>query len=390
MKVARMDYKYDILFKNAHIIDPASGRNGPGELLVRNSRVVPLPDGLEAKDVAQVIDCKGMYVLPGLINFHGHYAHYNNMSSLNPEIYELPNGVTTVCDAGSTGCSGFEGFLRTALLPSGLTMKAFINVASGGLACSDYIEDISPENYNERRLEYLFEMYGEHIAGLKLRIGKDINEGMGLEPLKASLALARKFNTGLSLHATFPLEPLQEIIPLLDKKDVLCHSFQSMGPYSILDEKGQILQEAWQAKERGVLFECAHGRLHCSFRLFSSALEQGFLPDIISTDGVAASVYRDRMFSLPVVMSRLMALGLPLKEAVRAVTATPAERLGLSGRVGTVAPGALADICIMKKEPRPVTFTDAYGAECCGQELLIPKLTLRAGKLVYCDSDFLF
>ena len=391
MKVKEPVRKYDFWLKNGHVSDPSQGIDGRHDVLIRNSRIMPVPEeGIDPKDVKETIDCAGYYVFPGLVNYHAHYAWHNNLSSISPEIYEIPNGVTTVCDAGSTGCAGFEGFLRSTLLPAGVTMKAFINVASGGLACSQYLENILPENYDIRRLEYLFEMYPEHIVGLKLRVGKDISDGMGTAPISAAVDLARSLNTRLALHATYPLEPMQEILPILGEGDVLCHTLQKMGQYNILDENGKLLPEVWEARERGVIFDCAHGRIHCSFDVFRSAMEQGFLPDMLSTDGIGVSMYRTKLFSLPIVMSKILALGMPLYDVVRAVTETPAKNLGLAGRVGTLSPGAQADVCVMKKDLRSVTFTDSYGAEQKADYLLSPQMTIRAGKLVYCNSDMAF
>ena len=73
------------------------------------------------------------------------------------------------------------------------------------------------------------------------------------------MKLARKYRTRLSLHATYPLEPMPEIVDRLGRGDVLCHTFQAKGPYSILDENGRIFPEVWSARERGVLFDSAQG-----------------------------------------------------------------------------------------------------------------------------------
>ena len=391
MKVKDPPKKYDFWLKNGHVVDPSQNIDGEYDVLIRNSRIMPVPSGgVNPKDVKEIIDCRGNYVFPGLVNYHAHYAWHNSMTSISPEMFEIPNGVTTVCDAGTTGTTGFEGFLRSTLLPAAVTMKAFINVAPGGLACSQYLENVNPENFDERRLEYLFEMYPEHIAGLKLRVGMDINEGLGTTPICAAVALARKFNTRLALHATYPLEPMQEILPILGKGDVLCHTLQKMGEYNILDSNGKVIDEVWDAKERGVIYDCAHGRIHCSFEVFRKAMEQGFLPDMLSTDGIAVSMYRNKLFSLPVVMSKVLALGMPLLDVVRATTETPAKHLGMEGKVGTLKPGAQADVCVMKKDERSLTFADSYGAEVKADYLLSPQMTIRAGKLVFCDSDFAF
>lgn len=64
------------------------------------------------------------------------------------------------------------------------------------------------------------------------------------------MKLARKYRTRLSLHATYPLEPMPEIVDRLGRGDVLCHTFQAKGPYSILDENGRIFPEVWSARER--------------------------------------------------------------------------------------------------------------------------------------------
>ena len=275
-------------------------------------------------------------------------------------------------------------------MPAEATMRAFVNVASGGLNTSRYIENIEPENYDPRALEYLFEMYSDYIVGLKLRIGKDINEGMGLYPLEESIKLAGQFGVPLALHATYPLEPMQEIVPLLRKDDILCHTLQKMGEYNILDENGKVIREVWEARERGVVFDCAHGRIHFSFEVGKKAFEQGFYPDIISTDEITISAYRDRMFSLPMVMTRVLALGMPLYDVVRAVTETPAKHMNLEGYVGTLRQGALADVCVLKVDEKPAEFTDCYGAHLRSEFRLVPQMTLKAGRMVFRTTDFTF
>ena len=60
----------------------------------------------------------------------------------------------------------------------------------------------------------------------------------------------------------------------------------------ILDENGRIFPEVWSARERGVLFDSAQGRIHCSFPVARAAIEQGFPPDVISTDLITFSVYQ--------------------------------------------------------------------------------------------------
>lgn len=384
--------KYEYWIKNGNVIDPVRGINEVTDILVSRGKIIDFPsEGIaDESEVRHIIDARGYDVLPGLIDFHGHFAWLNGSDSCMPDSYELPNGVTSACDGGSTGSSGFEGFLRSTILQTELTMKALVNVASGGMATHKYIENIRPENYDENGLAYLFERYSDYILGLKLRIGKGISDGMGVEPLRAAIRLAEKMNTILAIHPTYPLEPMSEIIPLLRRGDILCHPFQQMGDYNILDEGGKILDCVWKAKERGVIFDCSHGRINFSFTVAGAALSQGLYPDVISTDVSANSVYLKQVFSLPMVMTRFLAMGMPLVEIVRACTQTPAKLMGMEGKIGTLKPGAMADICIMKRQARTVTLTDMYGNAVNSNTVLIPQMTIKAGRVKYCNMDFVF
>jgi dihydroorotase len=58
--------------------------------------------------------------------------------------------------------------------------------------------------------------------------------------------------------------------------------------------------------------------------------------------------------TLPAILSKLMALGLPLPEAIRAVTTRPARVLGVEGQLGTLVEGGVADVAIFR--PRPGDF----------------------------------
>lgn len=392
MRVLEPVCKYDYWFRGGHVIDPLQGIDSVTDVLVKDGKIVPLPpDGkIEEKDAAQIVDAMGYYVLPGLIDHHAHFAWNHVDIGIMPDLYEFPNGVTSACDGGSVGSSGFGSFVRNTLQNSGLTMKASINVASGGLLTSQYLENVDPANFDEKGLTYLFNMFPEYIHGLKLRIGKDISDGQGVEPLKGSIKLAEKFETRLHLHTTATLEPMDKIMPLMRKGDILCHTYQSMGDYNILDDKGHVQQCVWDARKRGVLFESAQGRIHCSFDVARAAFKEGFYPDIISTDAVMVSVYQKRLFSLPLVMTRMLALGMPLKEVIRACTETPARLMGMSGQIGTLRPGAYGDICVMKLDQRQVELVDSYGNTMIHDCILVPQYTLKKGKVKYCNSDFFF
>jgi predicted amidohydrolase len=72
---------------------------------------------------------------------------------------------------------------------------------------------------------------------------------------------------------------------------------------------------------------------------------------------------------------------MPLVEVVRAATATPARVIGRAGELGTLAPGALADVAVFELEQGEFDFEDADGNTLRGTGRLTPYLTIRDGRL---------
>ena len=61
MKVKEPVRKYDFWLKNGHVIDPSQGIDGRHDVLIRNSRIMPVPEeGIDPKDVKETIDCAGL------------------------------------------------------------------------------------------------------------------------------------------------------------------------------------------------------------------------------------------------------------------------------------------------------------------------------------------
>ncbi|HMA01378.1 MAG TPA: dihydroorotase [Gemmatimonadaceae bacterium] len=62
----------DVLLEGGHVIDPATGRDEVADVLLRGGKVEALGRGLGRPDGAEVLDCAGAYVVPGLIDVHCH------------------------------------------------------------------------------------------------------------------------------------------------------------------------------------------------------------------------------------------------------------------------------------------------------------------------------
>jgi predicted amidohydrolase len=103
------------------------------------------------------------------------------------------------------------------------------------------------------------------------------------------------------------------------------------------------------ARARGVIFDVGHGTAAYDAETARIAIAEGFPPDTVSSDLYVAHLARPVRHDLPAVISQLVAAGLPERDAFAAATFRPAALLGLAGEVGTLAPGACADLAVLRR-----------------------------------------
>jgi predicted amidohydrolase len=138
-----------------------------------------------------------------------------------------------------------------------------------------------------------------------------------------------------------------------------------------------------------VVFDTANGRKNFCFRVAKTALNQGFLPNIISSDVTRNTLFSDFVFSLPFTMMKFLKLGMSIEEGVAACTSAPARQIGMQGKLGTLAPGAFADVAIFRREKKqPRVVRDDAGDSITVDDWLIPQMTILGGKIAYRQIDF--
>ena len=85
-------------------------------------------------------------------------------------------------------------------------------------------------------------------------------------------------------------------------------------------------------------------------------------------------------YSLAGAFARLVALGLPFAEALRAVTVNPARVLGEEAEIGTLAIGSRADLTLLEERVEDWPFADSRGEVLVAERRWIPRLVVRAGQ----------
>ena len=364
------------------VVDPSRGMCQAGEVYVAGERIVA-----DIAESATAIDASRCLVFPGLIDYHLHLYAGGTEIGTPPDAGLLPQGVTTGVDAGSAGPANYANFSETVIARSTVRILSLLNVSPAGLVTIRYPENADPRHYDPDTSARLFERHRGELLGLKVRQGKEIVGEFGLAPLRATLKMSDRLACPVVVHVTNAPCSQAELVDLLRPRDVFCHVYHGTGP-TIFAPDGSVLPAIRSARDRGVIFDAANGWSHFVFASARAALQQGFLPDVISTDLTNRTLYKQPVFGLPFVMSKYLSMGMPLLDVVRATTSTPARLIGMEEEIGTLAPGACADIAIFKQVERPVQFVDTQGVRWEGNTLLIPQLTMRAGQVLFRQIDF--
>jgi predicted amidohydrolase len=374
----------DILIKNGHVVDPAGGIDGIMDIGTSGNRIADMGCATKAE---KTFDASGCYIFPGLIDFHTHCFHRGTKDGYNPAF--LPGtGVTATVDGGSSGCWNFPVFHDAVIAASPVRIKAFLSFYPTGVKeKKPYGPTFHPSQCDRKGMKDVIARFPGVIIGIKARNGADRERD--LQPLAYAFDVSSDLgDLPLCVHMTDPVGSMGDVVNMLRKGDIFCHVYHGTGE-TILNREGSILDEVRRARERGVLFDMSCGVGNYSHNVCRAALAQGFRPDIISTDmGIEKLFYSNRVRSLPYVMSRFLSFGMELVEVVRCTTQTPAALMGMAGRIGTLAPGAFADISVMRLTDTRTVQYDTTGNRVTVDALLVPQFTIVDGEPAFSQIDF--
>jgi dihydroorotase len=374
-----------ILIKNGLVYDPLTKEKGNRDIAVSGSRITGSADFCPSL----VIDAAGCLVLPGLIDFHLHCFTETSDIAVSADTFCLPNGVTTCIDAGTAGTAAFETCYRNHVCRSAVTIKALLHVAPEGLVTGSHPENQDPANWDRDTIKVLAGKYPDTITGLKIRMSAGTLDPFKLktEPLIEGLKLAEELGLPVVVHVNDPNTDINEIASLLRPGDVFCHVYAGEKE-NILDSAGKVKAGIRAARERGVVFDACNGKRNFLLSVASSAIKQGFPPDMVSSDANKLCSYQQPLITLPRLLSKYLALGMNLYDVIDTATIAPAAWLG-DKSLASLQPGGAADIALFKIAEKKLMYLDYKKSPLEGNQVLIPQLTIKNGVIAYSQSDFL-
>ncbi len=361
----------DLRIIGGHLIDPANGLDTQADLAVVNGRVRAVGE-LDSGPARAVVDATGLLVTPGLVDMHTHLHPTGGFWGMDPDPIAGYTGVTTWGDAGSVGAYGLAGLLA-ARTDFRVRTAVLLHISAHGL---------SARTGEARDLSFLdvdafvaaATRHPDVVRGIKVRMDGSTVGDNGLEPLRIALAAGEATGLPVMMHIGGGPFTLDQIVDMLRPGDILTHCAGRSARGVI--EPGAIRDSLRAAYQRGVVFDIGHGAGGFSFEVAESYLEQSLPPHVISSD-LHVLTASGPAFDLPTVMAKLQAIGMPLVEVVRAVTATPARTLGLEA--GSLAIGSPADIALFQNVEGETELGDVHGVRRTATERLVNVATLIAG-----------
>jgi dihydroorotase len=145
---------------------------------------------------------------------------------------------------------------------------------------------------------------------------------------------------------------------------------------------GEICPEFFDAVKRGVLLDVGHGKTSFSWKLAEMAFKEGLKPNTISTDLWVGNLHGP-VFDMPTTMAKFLHLGMTLEEVVTASTVSPALAIDRSGEIGTLKPGACADIAVFKLQEGRFPLVDCYGESRVVSRMFTPTRVVRNGDIMF-------
>jgi dihydroorotase len=375
----------DLLIRNGHVIDPKNNIDAVMDVAIIGGKISEVAARIN-KEAKAVIDATNLYVVPGIIDIHGHHFFgtqpnaylSNSFTALPPDGFTFRSGVTAVADAGGAGWRDFETFKSQTIERSKTKVFAFINIVGSGMRGGAYEQNIN--DMDAKLTAMIAKQYPQYIVGVKLAHYMSSD----WEPTERAVKAGEL--AGIPVMVDFggadpPLSLQTLLIEKLRPGDILTHCYAHTKTRMPLVENGKVQSFAFDAQKRGIILDVGHGGGSFTFEQALPAIQQGLKPNSISTDLHTGSMNAG-MKDMLNVMSKLLNCGLNLNEVITASTWKPAQIINKK-ELGNLSIGAPADVAILSLDQGRFGFIDVQGFKINGDKKLTCQATILNGEVVW-------
>ena len=387
--IAQTEKSFDIVIKGGTVIDPKNNLNEILDIAIKSGKIIQVGKEIDPSLSKQVVNAKGLYVTPGLIDIHGHVFHgtqekhylSDGFDALPPDGFTLRAGVTTIVDCGGAGWKNFTTFKKNIIDRSRTRVLSFLNIVGEGMRGGPYEQNI--DDMDPVAASNMAKQYKEHIVGFKLAHFS----GHDWTPTERTVEAGKL--AGMPVIIDFggarPTLSIEELyMKRLRPGDIYTHSYASLdgSRETIVDEKtNQLKPFVLEAQKRGIIFDVGYGGASFNFTQAIPALKAGLYPNTISTDLHTGSMNTSMKNQLD-VMSKFMLMGMPLVEVIKASTWAPAKAIQRED-LGHISEGAIADIAILRILKGKFGFYDKTGYKLNGKQKFECEMTIKGGAVAY-------
>ena len=366
--------EYALLIKGGRVIDPASNVDRLADVAVADGRIAAVRANIPRSSAPNVVDAKGRLVVPGLIDIHTHAVREKDDAALC-----LADGVTSLVDAGSRGSDGIDDAVAVAKAAPN-RMRLLINISrTGNDQQNGELRDINKVDVAATRKA--IERHRDYVVGIKVRVSDFIAGRNDLPGLKLAQSIAGPLGVPIMVHMGQSVTSLPDLLAVLKVGDIVTHTY-SPPPHGIFDDSGRLLPAVLDARRRGIWFDVGNGlNKHITWDVAERATKAGFWPDTISTDWVPTG-RADQIFNFGTVLSKFLMLGMPLERVIACATANATRAMPAFRGLGTLAPGAIADVVVMELQRGAFEFVDNERTPRTGAQKLVATITIKGGKRV--------